>query len=169
MTTQTKKKSNHSSQIDYNRLLCVNTNSVKMTYASLKADIIKSLGEVQMDILYVGSYRCATTNAMVICIAFNDDFVPEIIKQLVGKNSWFKSMYVSPKDYDIEEFCWQYYVVYDPEMLAISPAVRSSKSDIRITTGRLIRHDDTEEASSRKLKKKGAVNKVEKIPLKINS
>jgi len=154
MATQTEERVSYPKLKQYSRLLCINTRTTQLAYRFLKSDILESLNAVKMDILFLGLYKAYKTEKKVICIAFNDEFVPQIIEQLAGRHHWFESTWISPANFDIEEFCWQHYVDYDPEVLAPIPAVRSSKSGIVITTGRLIRYDATEKEVRAKNKRR---------------
>lgn len=127
----------------YNRVLTVNSRTT-MTYRWMKEDIQKCLAEVLMDIIFVGFYT-TTKGLTTTVIAYNDEFVPQIVKQLISRFHWFDSVWTSTVDTDVNDFAWEHYVDYDPDVLTPIPAARSTKSKIVIKSGRLIRYDATEE------------------------
>jgi hypothetical protein len=143
----------------YNRVLCINTKTT-MTYRWIKEDVQKNTSNVLMDMQWVGCYIEAGTKFTIAVIAFNDEYIPAIVEQLIRRNHWFHNIWVSDEgeQINVSEFAYDHYVEYDPDVLAPIPAAKSLTSKIVIKSGRLIRYDATEaEVRGTKRKKRQPV------------
>lgn len=144
----------------YSNVLCVNT-STAMVYRWIKEDIQKCLNGVGMDMMFVGWYKTKRGGYTTAVIAFNDELIPSVLEQLLHRYSWFENIWVCERAIDVNEWASDYVYDYDPDVTTPIPAAKSSKSNIVITTGRLIRYDATEaEVQGKKPRKKANKREV---------